>query len=445
MDANVKRIKLNNGIKAIIIPLKNKTKLTHVSASFFLGFNHENKKNGEISHYYEHLLGRLTSEKYKNNNYIYNELARRGAYTNAYINKYETTIFINGLYSDIDFFLDIISNSLNNFYIDDKIAKKEKLAVVQELNNFLNNYSYAFEFKIFKYLYPRYKYYMNHKNNIKNVRKFTMNDIKRFIKEKLCTNNLLITISCNNSKVKQTADLVKKYFSVIKKKNCKNIYPIFANKNKMFKVIYINNKNNNNVLIKLMVCKSIDYMSKEHLMLNIISNIMFNFNTGVFYKILRTKLGLIYNIGLETDIDIINNKSSSYDIYTECDKNKVPELILNILNIINEYDITYQEYANAIKNINLYFETKKFIKINSLDEDYKKSLLFNKPLLYNKDYLELYNNIKYNDIKEYYKIFSKNILTQGMLFYYSNKNLNKNINNILNNSIIKNKYKMLYI
>ena len=104
MDANVKRIKLNNGIKAIIIPLKNKTNMCHVSASFFLGFNHENKKNGEISHYYEHLLGRLTSEKYKNNNYIYNEIARRGAYTNAYINKYETTIFINGLHSDIDFF-----------------------------------------------------------------------------------------------------------------------------------------------------------------------------------------------------------------------------------------------------------------------------------------------------------------------------------------------------
>jgi len=172
---------------------------------------------------------------------------------------------------------------------------------------------------------------------------------------------------------------------------------------------------------------------------------MFNFNTGIFYKILRTKLGLIYSIGLETDIDIINHKSSSYNIYTECNKNKVPELILNILNIINEYNITYEEYANAIKNINLYFETKKFIKINSLDEYYKKSLLFNKPLLYNKDYLELYNNIKYNDVKEYYKTFSKNILTQGMLFYYSNKNLNKNINNILNNSIIKNKYKMLYI
>jgi len=445
MDVNIKSIKLYNGIKAIIIPLNNKTKLTHVSMSFFLGFNHENKANAEISHYYEHLLGRLTSQKYKDNDYVYNEIYKRGAYSNAHINKYETTVFINGLYTDIEFFLDIMSNSLKSFYIDDKIAKKEKFAVVQELNNIISNYTYKFEFKIFKYLYPKYVYYMNHKNNIKNVKKFTSYDIKKFIISKLCTNNLLITISCSNDKIKKTTDMIKKYFSVIKKNKCKIKYPIFENKNKGFKIIYVNNKYNDNAIIKLLVCKNIEYLSKEHLIINIISNIMFNFNTGVFYKTLRTKLGLIYNVEFESDIDIVNSKSSSYNINTNCEIKNVPVIIFNIINILNEYVITDDDIINAINNINIYFEKKKFLKINSLDVDYKKSLLFNKPLLYNKEYLNLYNNIKINDVKNYYKIFTNDLLNKGMLFYYSNKNLNLNINNILNNSIIKNKYKMLYI
>ena len=172
---------------------------------------------------------------------------------------------------------------------------------------------------------------------------------------------------------------------------------------------------------------------------------MFNFNTGVFYKTLRTKLGLIYNIDFESDIDIVNSKSSSYNINTNCEIKNVPVIIFNIINILNEYVITDEDITNAINNINIYFEKKKFLKINSLDVDYKKSLLLNKPLLYNKDYLNLYNNIKINDVKNYYKIFTNDLLNTGMLFYYSNKNLNLNINNILNNSIIKNKYKMLYI
>ena len=60
---------------------------------------------------------------------------------------------------------------------------------------------------------------------------------------------------------------------------------------------------------------------------------MFNFNTGVFYKTLRTKLGLIYNVEFESDIDIVNSKSSSYNIKTNCEIKNVPVIIFNIINL----------------------------------------------------------------------------------------------------------------
>ena len=63
MDIKFKKYVLDNDIKVIIIPLD--TKLTHISANYLLGYNHETPDISELTHYYEHLLGRLTSKKYK--------------------------------------------------------------------------------------------------------------------------------------------------------------------------------------------------------------------------------------------------------------------------------------------------------------------------------------------------------------------------------------------
>ena len=63
MEAKFKRYVLKNGIKVIIFPLK--TKMTYISLSMLLGSYHEKKGEGNLTHYYEHLLGRLSSTKYK--------------------------------------------------------------------------------------------------------------------------------------------------------------------------------------------------------------------------------------------------------------------------------------------------------------------------------------------------------------------------------------------
>ena len=54
MEAKFKRYVLKNGIKVIIFPLK--TKMTYISLSMLLGSYHEKKGEGNLTHYYEHLL-----------------------------------------------------------------------------------------------------------------------------------------------------------------------------------------------------------------------------------------------------------------------------------------------------------------------------------------------------------------------------------------------------
>jgi predicted Zn-dependent peptidase len=95
MDAKITTYTLKNGIKVLIVPLK--TKLTFLSVSILLGSRHEKNGEGNLTHYYEHLLARITSKKYKDYKYIGNEISKRGGDTNAYVSEYELILFIHCL------------------------------------------------------------------------------------------------------------------------------------------------------------------------------------------------------------------------------------------------------------------------------------------------------------------------------------------------------------
>ncbi len=141
--------------------------------SILLGSYHEKKGEGNLTHYYEHLLGKLTSTKYKDYMYVGSEIIKRGGFTNAFVNNYQLCVYIKGFYDDFEFYIDILSNSLNKFYIDPKIANNEKGAVIQELRNKISRENYDFDFLIFKYLYPKYYHLEDSKKDIKYVKNYS--------------------------------------------------------------------------------------------------------------------------------------------------------------------------------------------------------------------------------------------------------------------------------
>ena len=444
MDIKFKKYALKNGIKVMIIPLD--TKLTHISANFLLGFNNESKEITELTHYYEHLLGRLTSKKFKSSQKVFNEISRRGGFSNAHVNSYEMVVYISGLYNDLEYYMDIMSNSIMNFYIDKSIAKKEKNAVVQELNNYIADVEYDFDNKIFKYLHPKYYYMSDQKHHIKTVKTFTLSHVKKFIKNKVCSKDMVLSITCPKNKVRETKNNIDKYFGKIKRNNkCKNIYPILQHNNKEFKIIHVENKHNDNVIVRIYVYKNIEFMSKENIILGLLKNILFNFQTGIFYKILRTKLGLIYNTGMSIDIDIMNSKASYYYLYTQCEAKNLPLLISEIIKILSTYKITNKDISDAKNRNKVSYENKKFNNLTSYNYEYKTHILYNKKFISNEEYFKMVDNIEPCDVKAFYDTFKNDILSKGILFYYSRKNINKSIDKYVKKSVIQNKYKMLYI
>lgn len=443
MDINIKKVKLNNGIRIIIVPLK--TKLAYISANYLLGNYQEKKCEAGLTHYCEHLLARLTSIKYKNSIYINDEIYRRGGITNAYVSKYETSIYISGLYKDLDFYMDILSNAINKFYINNDI-NKEKGAVIQEYRRNISDFNYKFKFNMFKFLYPKYSYIEDYKNMITNIKYFNNKQVIKYIKEHLNTDNLVITITCPSNKINETIKNVKKYFGIIKYKKSNLVYPTLKNNSKL-RIVNIKNDNidiNNSIVIHL--SKKITFLSEEHLILYYIQRILFNFNSGIFYKILRKKLGIIYYIGLSINIDNYNAEMSYYNITSQCQHINMSLFIENTINILENYDMKEEDIKNAKNYFKVLYENKKFFNLNSYNEEYKTQLLFNNDIVKNATIFKKIMSIKSSKIKEYYRnVFVKDILSRHILFYYSNSNINKKIELIYKKHIPNEKCETYYI
>jgi predicted Zn-dependent peptidase len=436
MDAKITTYILKNGIKVLIVPLK--TKMTFLSVCMLLGSRHEKNGEGNLTHYYEHLLGRMTSQKYKDYKYVGNEITKRGGNTNAYVSEYELTIFIQGYFKDFDFYADILSNSLNDFYIDPKLAENEKGAVIQELKNIISKETYDFDYNIFKYLFPKYAYLENYKKDIKYVKKYNVRLVKNFIKKKILTENIVLNITCPHNKIKETKYYIRKYFGIIKtdEENKKNIkYPVLQNNARRpskTRIVRIKNKAiNDNTIINIYTFAEMEYLSKEHITHLILQNILFNFDIGVFYKELREKMGIIYNIHLRNNISIKNAKQSHYYIATKCDIKNVPAVIGKIIAILKTYKINLSDIKYSKNRMLASYEYSKFYNIDSYNGFYKNFLLYNKKMRKNKDIYDAIKNTTDKEVLEYYEKFKNNIIKNSTIFYYSHKNINNKINNKL--------------
>ena len=435
MDAKINTYRLKNGIKVLIVPLK--TKLTFLSVSMLLGSRHEKDGEGNLTHYYEHLLGRITSQKYKDYKYIANEITKRGGDTNAYVSEYELIVFLQGYFKDFGFYADILSNSLKDFYIDPKLAENEKGAVIQELNNIISKERYDFDYNIFKYLFPKYAHLQDFKKDIKYVKKYNVRLVKNFIKKKILTENIVLNITCPRNKIKETKYYIKKYFGIIKKTSKGDIkYPVLQNKTGKTKVVHIKNKVvNDNTIINIYAFAEMEYWSKEHIAHMILHNILFNFENGAFYNELREKMGIIYGIHLYNNISIKNPKQSHYYIGTRCDIKNVPTVIAKIIDILKTYKINANDIKYS-KNILLSrYEYSKFYNIDSYNGFYKNFLLYNKKLRTNKEIYNAIKNTTNKEVLDYYEKFKENIIKRSTIFYYSYKNITNKINNKINNKI----------
>ena len=144
--------KLDNGMKILILTNK-KSKMITFNMSLKVGSDIEKDKTFEVGHFLEHLFSLYTSSKYPDGSKNREYFSMNNIDEEAEITSKNILFELEFKKKYLNFIVDIVSHSINDFKCDTKMFVQEKNSVIEELNAIINETNYKFETKIDSIIY----------------------------------------------------------------------------------------------------------------------------------------------------------------------------------------------------------------------------------------------------------------------------------------------------
>ena len=404
---------LPNDVRILRIPNKN-IKLIVFQINMKIGSDIETADMLECCHFFEHLFSMYTSTKYPSSKINTETLDFKSIESNAEVIEKQISFTLYFHKQNIDYVIDLVSNTIIDFKIDESIFDSEKNAVIEELNEIIKDADYNFNTKINKKLYKNHVREYSEKQRLENVKKISIKDIENFYKKYFTSQNYIISIFGNFDT--KNYNLLKK--NMLKFNNInKYIYTPYSLVLKDHIVFYKKDSKISN----LKIIFKINYTIFNNEMYTIIAlmDILSGGLNSLLLKKLRNENGLVYYCNSYTKMDYTNENISTISIETICNTNnllKVIKIILDTLkniktNLID--DLYIKSYKN---NINLEKEKDKdFKQLDFLISHYSQYYLWNKPIINPNKY---YYNAKKFSSKDLLNISNKIFIKQNMLLCY---------------------------
>jgi predicted Zn-dependent peptidase len=392
---------LDNGIKSLILPIKNKN-LVYIECRFKCGFNNEKVGINNYSHLLEHLIATFFHKDNCSIDSIRNEINKRVFFSNAYTDKNETVYWIKCYKKDSDFFIGLLGNTVFETCFEKKSLKIAKLNVIKELEEDEEN-----EFDVDYERFINGKKKVSNKYGIIDIKKLTEKDIVNFHK-KILNKDIIISVNCHKNHINNIKTSINKYFNrkIEKVKNDLDYNPVLINL-KNNKIIEHHNHLNNSILVKIVIPISLNYYSKKYIALKIILSYLFNFEYGILYKILRHEKKLIYSINYEFDIDYYNSHKTNIIITTYSKKSTLNTFLKEFMYILKNFEMNYDMFK-LFKNESLFIlEKNKKNKDSILNNYYTTMFLYNIKFISYTNYIKSIKNIEYKTILKYKKQFQE--------------------------------------
>ena len=286
----MKKIRLENGLK-IIIEKRNTDSVT-LGIGVKVGSNYENKKVGGISHFVEHML--FEGTKKRSALEIGRAIDRIGGELNAATLNEKTFFYASILGKYFDIALDVLSDIIQNPIFDEKSLEKERKVILEEIKMYTDN-PIIYQWILFiKSLYNKHTV----KNPIygaeKSVSSIAKKDIIDFYKSHYQPKNMVIVIVGNAPK--DVIPKVKHAFA-----NLKNVCPTIK-KNKIKepeqkKIEEVAEKKIISQSYVVLGYKCVERAHKDSYAIDIIDTILGHGSSSRLFNELRTKRGLVYQIG----------------------------------------------------------------------------------------------------------------------------------------------------
>jgi predicted Zn-dependent peptidase len=344
----MKRFTLKNGLT--ILYEKRNTASVAVEVCVKVGSLDEKPNERGISHFLEHILFEGTKNR-PDTLQISNEIEKYGADFNAGTTPEATYFYIKILNKHFEIALDILSDMIKGPLFKEDVILKNRKIIVDEIN-MINDDPRAYQWILFNMaIYKKHMLRYPPYGDVQVVKSMSRTKLTSYFKRYYAPNNMVIAISGN---VNSPTNLIKKYFGDMKKtKVSKRKSPKEPKQKKTIKKIKKDTGNSYYVL----GYKTVPKGHKDTHALEVIYAILGRGQSGRFFDEVRTKRGLVYDIG-------INNKmgtdTGNFAVFFNCNKSKL-EQIKKV--IFNEFEKLQNTTKNDLKDAKTFLEGEFLLSI----------------------------------------------------------------------------------
>jgi len=407
-----------NGYSILLLPIKD-SKVIRIEGLLFGGNIVENKNNTGISHLLEHALMEGWEKcKKKHCTYFWEKY---GTFSNAYTEDTYLHFWQQGLATHTNLILDYIVSSIINPDFSKKMIDKERNAVRNELNSYVNEPNW----KLYDVIYKNFfniegiQYGCDYLQQIKVLKSFNKENITKFFKEYFNQKRILFVIT-GKFKKNTIMKLLKQ-----KLKTRSPPKPICFDKCFTYKkkVLFVQNKKAQNTDIKIYFPISIHRGDKDFPYLSALSEIIGGDFSSILMTELRVKHELVYGAKCNFFSDFCGS-GCEIEIST-LDKNilKVLNIVFNLINKYKKTKIPKNKLLN-VKNKNLIkFHESNFNETEKLSSFFKFQFLFqlhkkNKKIYSYNEYAKMLRNITLGKVQT---LFNKIFNTEHCIVGYFGK------------------------
>tara|TARA_B100000795_G_scaffold269719_1_gene260062 strand:- start:6240 stop:7613 length:1374 start_codon:yes stop_codon:yes gene_type:complete len=370
----VPEINTVNGYKILVLPRK--TNVCLIECVVLGGNYFELKENSGVSHLLEHILLAAWKKCKLNKCSVYWE--KYGVQSNAYTSISTNGFWIKGLSNFFDKMLEYIVEIMLNPKFNESVIKKEKAAVENELNQYLNKPSWKLQDAVCKNLYTveGMRYADDVKLQLDILKSLTKKKLLEHFNDFYTKKNILFIVSSHLDK-KIIIDKFDKLTRNVKKNK---IYNFIVEKTVCTQdkkdLIFVKELSAKNTDIEICFPLNIYMGDRDYSYLDIVLSIVGGDLTSLLVRILRGKLKLVYGVSCSSTTNMCG--TIVYISVSTLDKN-VKEVAEKIFEICKQYSkklISSNKLLHAKRKYKMGVYQKNLNSVDAVSNFYAPQFLF---------------------------------------------------------------------
>lgn len=391
LENSIDNYTLENGVRVVF---EQNRHLNSVTAGVWIGVGSrdENNINNGISHMIEHMLFKGTDTMSAEQLAV--KTAILGGNLNAYTSKENTEFYCKTLPEYLGEAIDILGDMICHSSLDEEALEKEKGVVCEEIDMYKDSPEDSVHEMLQKKIWRKAPLGYLISGKKKNVRAFTSDQLKSFMMEYYTGDNMVVSVAGKFNKT-EALKRIKKAFKDVPpspagKARGTRITPeyqkVFFSKEKDIEQLHMN-----------LAFSAPSFLDKERYAVVLLNAILGGDVNSRLFQGIREKYGLTYSVYSYGSGFSDTGLLHIYAAMNEQQKDKVYELIMNIINDMRRNGVKEEELENAKKQ-SIVEMTLNRDSTASLMSANAKNIIYNVPFEPFSCRLERINGVTLNDI-----------------------------------------------